>query len=142
MAYCDRPSLFRVIEIADLLTRNPAGDESLQGAKRPMILRRHKADRIADGVRTPGAADAMHVVFRMGREIEIDDVRDAFDVDAARRDVGGYQHANRTALELAQRFQALILTSIRVQRCGWNSAWRLFHPTAGCRDVSSDMHEL
>ena len=34
------------------------------------------------------------------------------------------------------------LIGVYSQRCGWSTAWRLSHSTAGCRNVSSDMHEL
>jgi uncharacterized membrane protein YfcA len=34
------------------------------------------------------------------------------------------------------------LIGVYSQRSGWDTDWRLSHPTAGCRDVSSDMHEL
>src|SRR5262249_31547818 len=34
------------------------------------------------------------------------------------------------------------LIGVYSQRSGWSTVWRLSHPTAGCRDVSSAMHEF
>ena len=42
----------------------------------------------------PRAADAMDVCFRIERHVEIDDVRDVGNVDAARRNVSGHENAN------------------------------------------------
>ena len=60
------------------------------------------------------AADAMDVSFRHFRQLEIDDVRDLIDVDAARRDIGGDQHADFRAAELLECAFALALALVAV----------------------------
>ena len=86
-----------------------------------MIVGSDEADCVAHGVRPPRPPDPMDVILRLRRKIEIDDVRDSLDVDAARGDVGGHQDAHRAALEGAQRLQPLTLASIGVQ-CGRGDA--------------------
>src|ERR1700686_1610024 len=110
------PRFFPVVEIAGTLPWNPACDESFQRSQRSLILGRHEADGVADRVSAAGAANAMHVILRMRREIEVHYVRDTFDVDAARSDVGRDENTDRAALELAQGLEPLTLTSIRMQR--------------------------
>jgi len=52
----------------------------------------------------------------MHREVEVHDVRDTLDVDAARGDVGRDEHARAPALERLQRLGALALAAVRVNR--------------------------
>ena len=58
----------------------------------------------------------MDVILGLRREVEVDDVRDALDVDAACGDVGRHEHAHRAGLEGLQRGEALVLAAVRVQR--------------------------
>ena len=60
----------------------------------------------------------MHVILGMHREVEVDHVRDPFDVDAARGDVGGDEHSRASRFERVQRGDALVLRTIGVQRGG------------------------
>ena len=61
------------------------------------------------------AADAVHVGFRIERHVEVDDVRDVGNVDAARRDVGRDEHANVPHHEVVQRTLARVLRLIAVK---------------------------
>ncbi len=81
-----------------------------------VIFVRHKTDRVADRVRAAGAADAMHIIFRVHREIVIHDVRNAVHVNAARRDVRGHEHAHDAVLEIFQRPEPLVLRAVGMQR--------------------------
>src|SRR5690606_15155758 len=65
-----------------------------------------------------GAADAVHVVFGLHGQVEVDGVADALHVDAARRHVGGHQDAQLAALQLGQRAGALALIHVAVQGGG------------------------
>ncbi len=47
------------------------------------------------------ATDAMHVIFRNVRQLEIDDMRQFVDVEAAGGDVGGHQCAHLACLEVS-----------------------------------------
>jgi hypothetical protein len=67
-------------------------------------------------LRTTRAANAVHVVFGLSREVEVNDVRDAIDVDPTGCDIGGHKHANGTTFEIGERFQTLILRAIGMQR--------------------------
>ena len=76
-------------------------------------------DRDAAGAGARGAADAVHVALGLVRQVEVDHVRDAVDVDAAGGDVGGHQHAGAPARKPAQRALPRALRSC----CrGWRSA--------------------
>ena len=57
----------------------------------------------------------MHVILRLRRKIEIHDMRDPLDVDAARGDVRGDENAHRSALEGFECGQPLVLTPIGVK---------------------------
>src|SRR4051812_6704286 len=56
-----------------------------------------------------GAADAMDVRLRDLGNIEVHDVRDIVDIDAARGDVRGDEHANLARLEVRERALPRIL---------------------------------
>src|SRR5437764_3483484 len=54
---------------------------------RPLVIGT-KSDRHASGARPRGAADAVDILLGHMRQLEVDHVGDAGNVDAARRDVG------------------------------------------------------
>jgi hypothetical protein len=67
----------------------------------------------------PGAAgstDPVDVVLRVHRELEVDHLWQCLDVQPARRNIGRDEHSNLAALERFQRFLALGLRSIAVDR--------------------------
>src|SRR5215212_10385942 len=72
----------------------------------------------ARGAGTRGAADAMDVALGVGRQLVVDDVRDARDVDAARGEIGGDQHAGLAAAEIVERLLARVLALVAVDRLG------------------------
>ena len=100
------------------LSGDPAAEESLELPQAVRVFVRHEADGVADRLRTPRPADPMHVVFGLRREVEVDDVRDAVHIDAARGDVGRDQHADVAGAEALERQQALALRAVRMQRRG------------------------
>src|SRR6516164_401368 len=51
---------------------------------------------------TPGAADAMHIVVGVVRDVEVEDVADRGNVEAARGDVGGDQQRDFVLAELIE----------------------------------------
>ena len=65
---------------------------------------------------TAGTADAMHIDFGIVGDVEIDDVTDAIDVEAARRDVGRDQQIELAILELLDGFFTHLLRHIAIQR--------------------------
>ena len=96
------------------------------GRQRLAGVRLDAADLVAFGVHgqregqavaagAAGAADAVHIVFGLHRQVEVDGVADALHVDAARGHVGGHQHADLAALQLGQGAGALALVHVAVQ---------------------------
>ena len=75
-------------------------------------------DRDAVGAGARGAADAVDVGFRDVRQVVIDDVADAVDVDAAGGDVGGDQDAQLAVAEVGERALALVLRLVAVDGLG------------------------
>ena len=63
--------------------------ETFDLAKIFCLIVRNKCDRIARRFGTAGAAYAMDIVLGLRGHIEIDDMRDTLNVDAARGNVGG-----------------------------------------------------
>src|SRR5690606_23368320 len=74
-----------------------------------------EADRVALGAQARGAADPVHVVLGIERQVEVEDVRDALDVQAARGHVGGHQDLELAGLEPAQQRLALLLRHVAGQ---------------------------
>ena len=66
----------------------------------------------------PGAADAMDVVLGDHRQLEVDDVRQAVDVEAARGDLGRDEDRGPAGLEVGQRADALALALVAVDGDG------------------------
>src|SRR5262249_35090188 len=61
------------------------------------------------------AADAMDVIVGMVRDVEVEDVADGGNVEAARGDVGGNQQRDFVLAELIQRGHARRLVHVAVQ---------------------------
>ena len=72
-----------------------------------LLVGRREGDREALGARTAGTTNAVHVILGLLRHVVVDDQRDVLDVDTARGNVGGHQHAVLTALEAVERRPAL-----------------------------------
>ena len=98
------------------LARNPDADRLLDLGQTFVLFRAHQRDRRAGGAGAAGAADAVHVVVGRVRQVEVDDVRQLLDVEAARRDVGRDQHADLARLEVVERLHALGLRAVAVDR--------------------------
>ena len=82
------------------------------------LLGRHEGVGLARRFGAAGPADAMDVVIRHRRHIEIDHVAEGFDVDAARGDVGGDEHPVLAALEPRKRLGPLPLRAVAVNPFG------------------------
>jgi hypothetical protein len=65
---------------------------------------------------TAGASDAVDVVVVGLGRVEVDDVGDVVDVEAAGGDVGGDECRDTSALELCERAFAMVLLEVHVQR--------------------------
>jgi hypothetical protein len=93
--------------LAWLARRLPGGDraaeEALDVAEQVALVLVAERDGAPARTRAARAADAMDVGLGHVGELEVDDVRDAVDVDAARRDVGRHQNADGSAAEALER---------------------------------------
>ena len=83
--------------------------------KRRQFFAVHQGESVADVLGAAGAADPVHVIFRMLRHVVIDDVTDAGDVDPARGDVGRDHDFVFAALETFERLDAFALGAVRMQ---------------------------
>jgi len=63
-----------IVEALHLAARNDLADRLLEQPHVLFVVRRHEAHRVARGVRTSRASDAMHVILGMHREVEVHDV--------------------------------------------------------------------
>ena len=74
-----------------------------------------KGEGVAGALGAAGAADAVHVVFGVLRDVEVYDMADAGDVDAAGGDVGGDHDPVASGFETFEGFDALVLRAVRVE---------------------------
>src|SRR4029078_2517840 len=74
--------------------------------------------RIPGQLGASSAADAMDVVLRCSRHVEVHDVTQGLDVDASRGDIGGDEHPILPALETAERLHPLRLRAVAVDARG------------------------
>src|SRR5262249_48078974 len=98
--------------------RHPLADGALDLHQQLELLGVAERDRGARRAGTARAADAVHVGLGDLGQVEVDDVADLVDVDAARRDVGGDQHADLAALEVGERALARVLRLVAVDGLG------------------------
>ena len=91
-----------------------------------------------------GTADAVDVAVAVVRRIEVDDVRDPGDVDAAGGDVGRDQRVDMAGLERCQRPLALALGLVAVHRDGVDAlgAQALDEPVGAALGAHEDEREL
>ena len=75
-------------------------------------------NRASTAAGAAGAADAMHVIFHVVRQIVIEHHLDVVDVDAARGDVGGDEKFQAGLAELVHHAVALRLVHVAVQTVG------------------------
>ena len=111
-----RPTLSRKRSV--VRRRNGHADQLLDVAQacRLFAVAQRNRDACCPGPR--GAADAMHVGFRHVRQIEIHDVADAVDVDAARSNVGGDQRKHLALAKCGKHPFALVLRLVAMDRVG------------------------
>src|SRR5690606_12523704 len=98
--------------------RQRPADETLHIAQLAALGAVTQRDGNAGGAITSGAAHAVHIVLRIVRQIVIDHVGDALHVDAARRDVGGDENADRARREALECGLTGVLALIAVDGGG------------------------
>ena len=86
-------------------------EAELGGEPSDVVVLGRRDERDADAV-CPGAAgpaNPVDVGLAVGRRIEVDDMRDAGDVDPTGRDIGGDEDVDLSRLEPGERLLALTL---------------------------------
>ena len=86
------PRVARVVEIGHRHARQSLADRLLDRAQIVLFFRSDERERVAVRLRARGTADAVDVVLRHVRHVEVHDVAERLDVDAARGDVGRDEH--------------------------------------------------
>ena len=95
---------------------------ALDGAEHAALTRGDEQDRLAGASGTAGAADAVDVALGVVRDVVVDHVADAVDVQAAGGDVGGHQDVQAAVLELVDGALTLVLRDVAVDRGSGESA--------------------
>ena len=98
--------------------RDALADQLLDLGDRLAVGRADDGDRGAGLAGAAGAADAVDVVVGMMRDVEIEDVADVGNVEAAGGDVGGDQQLDLAVAERIERGGARRLIQVAVQRRG------------------------
>ena len=80
--------------------RNPLSDQLFNRRDRFVVERCDDGQRGAGAACTAGAADAVNVVVGMMRDVEIEDVADGGNIEAAGGNIGGDQKRNVAFTEL------------------------------------------
>src|SRR5260221_10706902 len=96
--------------------RNGHADQLLDIAKVRRLLGVAERDRDTCRPGSRGAADAMHISFRHIRQIEIDDVPDAVDIDTPRVYVGRDPREHLPLAKCGKHSFALVLRLVAVDR--------------------------
>ncbi len=86
------------------------------GHQARVVAAAREAHGQARGAGTAGAADAVHVVLGIERNVEVEDRGHVLDVEAAGRDVGAHQQVDLAGLEGGERLQAFVLALVAMQR--------------------------
>src|SRR5690349_4645863 len=116
--------LVRASVVPDALCRGAIGRVELaaeaQVARDPAhvarLLGAEERDADAGVPGAAGAPDPVDVALAVGGRVEVDDVRDAVDVDAAGGDVGRHERVDLPGLESRERLLALALGFVAVHR--------------------------
>ncbi len=98
--------------------RDVALDQPRDGGEILAVLAGDQREGATIHAGATGAADAVHIVFRMGRHVEIEHMRQTLDVEATRGHVGSDQDADFALLEFLQRGGARRLVHVAMQGGG------------------------
>jgi hypothetical protein len=81
-------------------------NESFNPDQEFLLVRFDQRDGCPRAARTAGTANAVHVVFRNIRQLEIHHLGKLIDIEAASGDIGGHQNRDRSLLESTQGARA------------------------------------
>src|SRR5690606_2079097 len=86
--------------------------------KHALLARRDKQDRVPFPAGTAGTTDTVNVGFHVVRDVVVDDVADAIDIEAARGNVGCDEDIELAGLQLVYRSLAQLLRHVAVDGRG------------------------
>ena len=87
-------------------------EHPLDAAQQVGLVDADERDRLARRARPAGPADPVDVVLRVPRQLEVDDVRQVLDVEAAGGDVGRDEDPDLAGLEALERARPLRLRAV------------------------------
>ena len=87
------------------------------GQQASVVAATHKGHCQAGGASAARAANAVHIVFGVEGDVEVEHRGHILDVQTARSHIGTHQQVNFALLEGFQRLEAFVLTLVAVQRC-------------------------
>jgi hypothetical protein len=82
---------------------NPSSQQSLDIFEQAVLVLCHQRNRGSTRTCTTRATDAMHVVFGNIGQLVVHDMRQLFDVQTARSNLGRHESADSGVLEVGQR---------------------------------------
>ena len=117
MSFVTRPRWRRrrVVKVWENLTFDWRANDSFESPNHIVIIGCDECERVAGALGASGASDAMDVGIRSIGHVKVDDVRDAFHIESARRDIRGDHDGKMSILETAEGLLALSLCAIAVQ---------------------------
>jgi hypothetical protein len=110
--------------------RDRFGDKLFDRRDRLAVLGRRQGKGATPPACPTGASDAVDIVLGMVRHVEIEDVRQALNIEPARRDIAGNQQPDLAILEALQSLGAFRLRHVAVQR-------RRIEPVPGQRAIKN-----
>ncbi len=90
-------------------------DIALDVGQRNGVFLAAETDGVALGAGACSASDAMHIIFRVIRQVEVKHVAHVGNVQAARGHIGGDQHRDIAVMKIAHHFQAFGLRHVARQ---------------------------
>ena len=109
---------FRRFNPLNRVTGDFLADQLFNGLDQLAILGRGDGEGPPQLAGAAGTADAVNIIFRMMRRVEVEHVADIGNVDAAGRHVGTDQQVDAAGLERLQRFGAFGLHHVAMQGPG------------------------
>ena len=85
-----------------------------------LIIGRDQGHRLSFVLGACGSSDAVHIVFRVVRHIEIDDQRHVRHVNASRDDIGSHQDRNLSVPEIQHHLVSFVLLEVAMHRARVN----------------------
>ena len=126
MAFMARPRRRgnRVVKVWESFAFDRSTHDAFECPDHIVIFRRDERERVAGALGASRATDAMDVGVGGVGHVEVDDVRDAVDIETACRNVSGDHDGEVSAFETTQGLLALSLCAVAVEACDAMSSVR------------------